>query len=409
MAVKKFLDEVGLSHLVSKIKGMPDDVTIEYDETAGLRVKDGGITGDKIAAGTITKDKLSDDVISGLSAKKVTSITATYGGLIPGTAGIIEPTRLGNELLCFLDGRKPNLYAYKSDGTREQIYSTTSTSSGDQWLCSLSDGRVLFTNAVENKVSFISEDHVITEVSYSNALVKRVSTSTCEVANTKDVDGTLYFLPNQSEAKRRVVKLTPEGAFSTINLNSSVPIDSSRGATFFIDGSGVMYAVDYSNKLLYKINKSNGNILQSNIAMSYRFGVTGLSDMIDAKWRSYGDTVMSVGEYTTGIAVSSSDHNFYTVVCYNVDSYYLAWGFREYSNYDVELQFASDSSYFYIKARVFDKTKATYGPYTFFKVSRDSSDDSLSSHPEYYTRLVEYGDTGMYTSYSGYIFNIVME
>lgn len=65
MAVKKFLDNVGLSHLVTKIKGMPDDATIEYDETAGLRVKDGGITGNQIAKNTITEDNLSFSVNNG--------------------------------------------------------------------------------------------------------------------------------------------------------------------------------------------------------------------------------------------------------------------------------------------------------------------------------------------------------
>lgn len=53
--VRKFLDDTGLSRLISLIKGMPDDKTIEYDSVDGMRVKDGGITEGKLDQSIVDK------------------------------------------------------------------------------------------------------------------------------------------------------------------------------------------------------------------------------------------------------------------------------------------------------------------------------------------------------------------
>lgn len=60
MTESKFMSEPGTTRLIQQIKSMPDQLTIDYDETDGLHVIDGSITANKIADKAVTSNKIAD-------------------------------------------------------------------------------------------------------------------------------------------------------------------------------------------------------------------------------------------------------------------------------------------------------------------------------------------------------------
>lgn len=99
---RKFLDDVGLAHLIALIKGgdeqvssdlekkieqaiaeagpglTADEVTVTLSGGAVISVKDGGVTTSKIADGSVTRAKLSFDPTEGITPGAIGAAAASH-------------------------------------------------------------------------------------------------------------------------------------------------------------------------------------------------------------------------------------------------------------------------------------------------------------------------------------------
>lgn len=99
---RKYLDDVGLAHLIALIKGgdeqvssdlekkieqaiaaagpglTADEVTVTLSGGAVISVKDGGVTTSKLADGSVTRDKLSFDPTEGITPGAIGAAAASH-------------------------------------------------------------------------------------------------------------------------------------------------------------------------------------------------------------------------------------------------------------------------------------------------------------------------------------------
>lgn len=99
---RKYLDDVGLAHLIALIKGgdeqvssdlekkiaeaiaaagpglTADEVTVTLSGGAVISVKDGGVTTSKIADGSVTRAKLSFDPTEGVTPEAIGAAAASH-------------------------------------------------------------------------------------------------------------------------------------------------------------------------------------------------------------------------------------------------------------------------------------------------------------------------------------------
>ena len=135
---RKYLDDVGLAHLIALIKGgdedvradlaeqieqavagagpglTADEVSVTLSDGTTISVKDGGVTTEKLADGSVTRDKLSFDPTDGITPASIGAASAEHdhdasdvtSGTLPlgrGGTGVTTLDALRQEVLDFPD------------------------------------------------------------------------------------------------------------------------------------------------------------------------------------------------------------------------------------------------------------------------------------------------------------------
>lgn len=92
MTESKFMSEPGTTRLIQQIKSMPDQLTIDYDESDGLHVIDGSITANKLANGAVTTDKIADGAIGSNQLDSDLSSSISNASGLPAEIKRMKPT-----------------------------------------------------------------------------------------------------------------------------------------------------------------------------------------------------------------------------------------------------------------------------------------------------------------------------
>lgn len=283
MTESKFMSEPGTTRLIQQIKSMPDQLTIDYDETDGLHVIDGsitanklangavttdkiangavtsdkiaegGITGDNIADGTITADKLAQDVISQLgSSNPITSITGSIVYSSSQNEAICNyPCVYNNELYYLLAYEDLSIYKCTSNGVASLWFTNTGSQPKDAKIIWINDTLYEIAHSKSDSKK-ITPEGVATSISTSlNYLCNSGSRY-----NAVYLDGYLYFRGGSSrdnDSKFVYLNVT-SGDYNYVTGNNACIPSSVQHPFIFNNSLYLLSAGGTSQAILYSIN-----------------------------------------------------------------------------------------------------------------------------------------------------------
>ena len=226
-------------------KCSPDNVTIQQSEDGVYSVKKGGITGDNIADGSITADKLAQDVISQIGVSNpITSIS--YGNYLAGTGSVViygYPASYDGDLYFLRSDSDESIFKITQDGVVSTFYSTSAGSGGDAKIIWKESTLYLFSYTNTNCMKLTPEG-VATPLNYMPTWI-HLSKNGCR--NTATFIGdTCYLSGRETGSSNKTV---------AYNIISNTATISSSGDGYVYDDEFLFSHLDKLYKLRLKFDE----------------------------------------------------------------------------------------------------------------------------------------------------------